>query len=189
VLVVAGSLAALALSNRLRILPALQDWLATATGAVVLGVLDVVTVGAIVYWGATPERRAYPWAVLTSGGASTAMLVCANAVGWLGGTAFRPAIGVQCAVYGLAMTGMVALWLLVFRALGRRSTRLAFGVYLGWVVVFSAASIPVLQLFSATGVYVMQKGYTIFWDVLWGIVLHLVALGIHVGLGMRADER
>lgn len=37
----------------------------------------------------------------------------------------------------------------------------------------------------ATGGYVMRHGYTIFWDVLWGIVLYLVGLGLYLILDLR----
>jgi hypothetical protein len=31
----------------------------------------------------------------------------------------------------------------------------------------------------------MRHGYTIFWDVLWGILLYLVGLGLYLVLDLR----
>lgn len=66
--------------------------------------------------------------------------------------------------------------------IARRSKVLALAVYLGWVAIFSALSVPAERALLATGSYVMRHGYTIFWDVLWGIVLYLVGLGLYLVL-------
>lgn len=186
VVIVAGSLTAWALTNRMRSGLHLQDLLAGPFGMVALPILVGATLGAVIYWGWPRQRRAYLWSVLVTGALSMGVLVYANRVGWLGGTTFRPALWVQGCVYGLAMTGIVALTLGAYRLLARRSKILALAVYLGWVAMFSVLSVPALRGFLATGAYVMRHGYTIFWDVLWGILLHLVGLGLYLALDRRA---
>jgi hypothetical protein len=71
---------------------------------------------------------------------------------------------------------------LVGRLLARLSRALALGVYLGWVAIFSALTVPAEHVLLANGGYVMGHGYTIFWDVLWGIALYLIALGLYLAL-------
>lgn len=185
VVIIMGSLTAWGLSNRMRSGLRLQDLLAGPLGMMALPILVSATLGAVIYWGWPRQRRPYLWSVLVSGTLSTAMLVYANWAGLLSGTTFRPALWVQCCVYGLAMTGLVALSLGAYRLLARYSKVLALAVYLGWVAIFSALSIPALRALLATGAYVMSHGYTIFWDVLWGILLYLVGLGLYLTLDRR----
>jgi hypothetical protein len=78
----------------------------------------------------------------------------------------------------------LALNLGAYRLLARWSTVLALAVYWGWVAIFSALSVPAERALLATGGYVMRHGYTIFWDVLWGIVLYLIGLGLYLILDL-----
>jgi hypothetical protein len=57
---------------------------------------------------------------------------------------------------------MVALNLGTYRLLAQWSKVLALAVYLGWVAIFSALSVPAERTLLATGGYVMRHGYTIF---------------------------
>lgn len=128
-MIIVGSLAVWGLSNRMRSSLWLQDLLAGLVGMVVLPILVGTTLGALLYWGWPRQRRAYLWSVLVSGTLSMGMMFYAQRAGWLGGTTFRSPVWVQGCVYGLAMTGMVALNLGAYRLLARWSKVLVLAVY------------------------------------------------------------
>lgn len=181
-----GFVAVWALTNRLRTRVWLQDLLAGSVGRVVLPIAAATVLGALFYWAWPRQRRAYLWSVLVSGTLSMGTMFYAERVGWLAGTTFRPPVWFQCCVYGLAVMGMVALNLGLYRLLARVSKILALAVYLGWVAIFSALTVPAEHVLLANGGYVMSHGYTIFWDVLWGIVLYLIGLGLYLALDRRS---
>jgi len=52
---------------------------------------------------------------------------------------------------------------------------------LGWLAAAwsRVLSVPALRGYLARGVYVMGNGYSIFWDVTWGVLLYAAALAIY----------
>lgn len=182
VVMTVGFVAVGAVTNRLRTHVWLQDLLAGPVGMVVLPIVVTTVLGALFYWAWPRQRRAYLWSVLVSGTWSMGLMFYAQQVGWLSGTTFRPPVWVQCCVYGLATFAMVALNLGLYRLLARWSTVLAWAAYLGWVAIFSVLTVPAEHVLLANGDYVMGHGYTIFWDVSWGIILYLFALGLYLAL-------
>lgn len=178
---VACSLAAIVTTRGLRTDLVLQDRLDTPTGAVVLAAVAAATIIALASLARRPSTRAYALAVLSTGIATTVVLVAANNVGWLAGTAFRPPLWVQAGVYGLAMTGYVALSLGMYRLIRPRSIRLAAGAYLAWVSLFTLGGVIVVNGFVDDGTYILSGGYTVFWDATWGVLMYATAVVVHEG--------
>jgi hypothetical protein len=66
--------------------------------------------------------------------------------------------------------------LAMYHRVSRVSEGWAQVTYLALVAAFSLASIPVLQVFLARGIFVFGGGYSVAWDVTWGATQYLVAL-------------
>lgn len=174
-----------ALTNRMRSDVRLQDHLATSTGIALLILFDGITLAALLSWGWPRPRRALLWAVLVTSTLNICVLVLANRLGWVGGTAFHPSLALQLLVYGAAFLWLVAVPLAGYSWLAQRFPIVALLVYVGWVAVFSLATIPVEQGFLAAGTYVFGHGYTLGTDLLWGALPYAMALGLFLVLEHR----
>jgi len=179
---VAGAVVANLLPGRLRTDLGLQDALATPAGYAGLTVAVVAVIGSLVVVSRRAGWRPYLWACLAPGLVSFGMLQVAQRVGWLGGTVVRPGPAVQFGVYGLAMIGVIVLPLGLFRLLRPRHPVWAYTAYVLFAAGYAAASVPALRGYLANGAYVMGHGYSIFWDVTWGVLLHAAGLGLDRGL-------
>jgi hypothetical protein len=178
-LIVLGAVGSGTLANRMRGDIRLQTQVATPVWITVLIVFDVLTLLALFVWGWSSKRRPWLLAVVVTSVLNIAMLLLATRVGWLGGTAFRPSPSLQLLVYGVDLVWFVAVPLACYRWLALRFSRLwALLGYWGWVAVFSLATIPVEQRFLAAGTYVFGHGYTMSIDILWGVLMYAVALGL-----------
>jgi hypothetical protein len=89
-------------------------------------------------------------------------------------------------VYGADFVWFVAGPLAGYCWLARRSPTAAWLAYLGWVAFFSLATIPAEQGLFAAGAYVFGHGYTITADILWGVLMYGVALGLFLLLNARS---
>jgi hypothetical protein len=160
----------------------LQHQLATPLWTILVIIFDVLTLSALLIWGWSGRRRPWLWAVLVTSVLNIATLVLATRVGWLGGTAFRPAPAQQLLVYGVDFVWFVAVPLAGYRWLALRLPTVALLAYPGWVALFSLATIPVEQGLLASGTYVFGHGYSIPTDILWGVLMCGVALGVFLVL-------
>ena len=178
VLIGLGAVGISILTNRLRSDVGLQNQLATPVWTTVLLIFDVLTLSALFLWGWSGKRRPWLWAVIVTSVLNTAILLLATSVGWLGGTAFRPSPALQLLVYGVDFVWFVAAPLAGYRWLALRFPTVALLAYAGWVAFFSLATIPVEQGLFAAGIYVFGHGYTMTTDILWGVLMSGVALGL-----------
>ena len=178
VLIGLGAVGISILTNRLRSDVGLQNQLATPFWTTILLIFDVLTLSALFLWGWSGKRRPWLWAVIVTSVLNTAILLLATSVGWLGGTAFRPSPSLQLLVYGADFVWFVAVPLAGYRWLALRFPTVALLAYTGWVAFFSLATIPVEQGLFAAGIYVFGHGYTMTTDILWGVLMSGVALGL-----------
>jgi hypothetical protein len=179
VLMVLGAVGTGTLANRMRGNVVLQNQVANPVWTAILIFFDVLTLSALLLWGWSGKRRPWLLAVIVTSVLNIAMLLLATSVGWLGGTAFRPSPSLQLLVYGVDLVWFVAVPLAGYRWLALRFSQLcALLAYWGWVAIFSLATIPVEQRFLASGTYVLGHGYTMTTDILWGVLMYAVALGL-----------
>jgi hypothetical protein len=176
------------LTNRLRSNAGLQHQLATPFWPTSLIGFDVLTLSALLAWGWLGTRRPWLWTVLVTSALNIATLLLATRVGWLGGTAFCPAPALQLLVYGVDFVWFVAVPLAGYRWLALRLPTVALLAYTGWVAFFSLATIPVEQGLLATGTYVFGHGYSMTTDILWGVLMCGVALGVFLLLDRRQNS-
>jgi hypothetical protein len=158
----------------------LQYQLATPVWTTTLIFFDVLTLSALLLWGWSRKRRPWLLAVIVTSVLNIAMVLLATTVGWLGGTAFRPSPSLQLLVYGPYLVWFVAVPLAGYRWLALRFPTVALLVYTGWVAFLSVATIPVEHGYLAAGTYVFGHGYTMTTDILWGVLMYGVALGLFV---------
>lgn len=178
VLIGLGAVGISTLTNRTRGDVGLQNQLASPLWMSILLLFDVLTLSALLLWGWSGRRRPWLWAVIVTSVLNIALLLLATRVGWLGGTAFRPSPALQLLVYGVDFVWFVAVPLAGYRWLALRLPAVALLAYTGWVVFFSVATIPVEQGLLAAGIYVFGHGYTMITDILWGVLMSAVALGL-----------
>lgn len=179
VLMALGAVGSGTLTRRMRGDIGLQNQLATPLWITVLIVFYVLTLSALFVWGWSSKRRPWLLAVIVTTVLNIAMLFLATSVGWLGGTAFRPSSSLQLLVYGAAFVWLVAVPLACYRWMALRFSRLwALLGYLGWVAFLSLVTIPVEHGWLAAGTYVFGHGYTMSTDILWGVLMYAVALGL-----------
>ncbi len=98
--------------------------------------------------------------------------------GWLAGSAFPKPLGLRLLIYGALNLVFVITPLALHQWLRVRSRTLSLTVYLGIILAFSLGSIPVLNQFLADGIFVFNGPYSVIWDVTWGVVQYLLALGL-----------
>jgi hypothetical protein len=166
------------LTNRMRGDIGLQHQLTTLVWTAILVIFDLLTLSALLVWGWSGKRRPWLWAVIVTSVIDIIMLLLATSVGWLGGTAFRPSPSLQLLVYGVDFIWIVAVPLAGYRWLALRFPAVALLAYTGWVVFFSVATVPVERGLLAAGIYVFGYGYTMTTDILWGVLMYGVALGL-----------
>jgi hypothetical protein len=178
-----------ALVPRFRADTAVQDALATPLGLLVSLVLAAATIGTLILWNWPVDRRPFLWAILVTTALDTLLLVLAEREHWLGGTVVRPSTFLLVTIYGAAFVAFTAVPLGVYRRIAAASPRAAVAVYLVIVIALSAASVPVLEDWLQRGIYVFDRGYSIAWDVTWGAVQWLFALGLYEVLRNRQGGR
>jgi hypothetical protein len=176
------------LTNRMRSDAGLQNQLATPVWTAILIIFDLLTLSALLMWGWPGKRRSWLWAVIVTSVINIIMLLLATGAGWLGGTAFRPSPSLQLLVYGVDFVWFIAIPLASYRWLALRYPAIALLVYTGWVVFFSVASVPVERDLLAAGIYVFGHGYSMTTDILWGVLMYGVALGLLLLLERRQNR-
>jgi hypothetical protein len=174
-----------AIVPRFRADAATQDFLARPLGMLVAAAIAGSTLVTLVVWNWPQEHRALLWAVIVTSVLDMALLLLAERLRWLGGLAVRPGVGLQIMVYGPGFIAFVAIPLGLYRWIARRSAKAALLVYLGIVVAISVASVPVEEEWLRSGIYAFDGGYSIAWDVTWGVAQFLFALALYHGLQLR----
>jgi hypothetical protein len=173
------------LTNRMRSDIGLQNQLATSVWTTILIIFDLLTLSALFVWGWPVKRRSWLWAVIVTSVINIIMLLLAISAGWLGGTAFRPSPSLQLLVYGVDFVWFIAIPLAGYRWLTPRFPAMALLAYIGWVLFFSVATVPVERDLLAAGIYMFGHGYTMATDILWGVLMYGVALGLLLLLERR----
>lgn len=82
----------------------------------------------------------------------------------------------QTFVYGLSLTGSVALVLAGYRAVAVRRKRLAVTAYVGLLILVAVLTVVADRALLDSGVYRFEGGYTIATDVCYGLGLYLLPL-------------
>jgi hypothetical protein len=177
--VVALGAAGMELTRRLRTDFSLQQWFSEALGGVVLTMLVVTMVVALASFATDNERRAFSVASFCGGAASASVLIVADQLDWLSGTAFEPPLWIQLGVYGLGMVGWCALGLALYRIVAARRKLLGVFVYVVFVALFTIVGVLVVRAFVDDGTYVMANGYTVAWDAGWGVAMFAVTLAVY----------
>jgi succinate dehydrogenase hydrophobic anchor subunit len=177
-LIALGAVGISILTNRMRSDIDLQNQLATPVWTTILVIFDLLTLSALLVWGWSGKRRPWLWAVIITSVINITMLLLATSAGWLGGTAFHPSPSLQLLVYGVDFVWFVAVPLAGYRWLALRFPGVALVAYTGWVVFFSVATVPVERGLLAAGVYIFGHGYTMTTDILWGVLMYGIALGL-----------
>ncbi len=114
----------------------------------------------------------------TAAGVSALVLVPAHHLEWLRGIAFEPAVWLQVLVYGLAMLGWCALALGGYLLVSLRSRTVALVLYGVFVAGFTVGGVAAVNGFEDDGTYVLDNGYSVAWDALWGVVMFGLALAV-----------
>jgi succinate dehydrogenase hydrophobic anchor subunit len=177
-LIALGAVGISILTNRMRSDIDLQNQLATPVWTTILVIFDLLTLSAVLVWGWSGKRRPWLWAVIITSVINITMLLLATSADWLGGTAFHPSPSLQLLVYGVDFVWFVAVPLAGYRWLALRFPGVALVAYTGWVVFFSVATVPVERGLLAAGVYIFGHGYTMTTDILWGVLMYGIALGL-----------
>jgi hypothetical protein len=171
------------LTNRIRVDVAAQRLVERPAVMVAVVALVAATVSAMICWARrspSVDRWAYLTAVLVTGGLAAGFQAAAAAVGWFSGTAFKPPLAIQALVYGLSLTGSVALVLGGYRLGAARRKRLALTAYAGLLVVAVTITVVADRALLDSGVYRFERGYTIATDVCYGIALYLLPLLLYL---------
>jgi len=175
-----------AVAPRFRESTSLQDFMAGPPGLFVAVFIAASTVGTLIWWNWSRERRPFVVAVLVTSVLETGPLFYGQHVGWLGGIAFRSSVALQLLIYGPALIGVLAVPLGVYRWIAGRSRKGALIVFFAIVAAVSIASVPVEQDWLKRGVYAFDNGYSIAADVFWGAAQYLFGLGLYELLRWRA---
>jgi hypothetical protein len=62
-------------------------------------------------------------------------------------------------------------------------------VYAALVVFFSVVGVNAVHRFVGSGVYIMGRGYSVFWDTFWGVAQYLVVLSLYEALRLRSATK
>ena len=186
ILVGACPIAAAALRRRMRYDAAVQDFMASPVGIVLILIVWVAFALGVRGWTrGHRERQVFLLSAAAGAALIMAVVAFANVYGWMGGMVVRAPLAIQMLVYGLHVLALVLLPLAAYRLAALRWPVGALLGYLGWVVVFSAISVPAENAFLAQGIVSYQNGYSMREDILWGAVMYLLALSIYGALAPR----
>ncbi len=183
---VAVSAVAIALTRPFRTDLQLQNRLEGPGGALLLVGLLVVAAGAMSVLSRDPATRGYPTATWSVAGVSALVLVPAHHLEWLRGTAFEAALWLQVLVYGAAMLGWVSLALGGYLLVAERSRPVALALYGVFVTGFTIGGVLAVREYEDDGTYVLDNGYNIVLDALWGVVMFAIALVVLLRVRARA---
>lgn len=173
-----GFLTAFVVSARLATNAEMRSFLESAVGTASISLVVVTTLASALYLRRDAATRPFVTALIVSGTGSALFLIMANEFGWLGGPAFTAPLPVPCSVYGLATAVYVAAPLGLYTLVVRRSRVIATGVFAGALVTSTWVTSRIAANLVDDGTFVLDYGYTVFWDTVSRVALTLVALVI-----------